>query len=248
MFTVDERERLREELVEAARADERITGVALTGSASIGQEDQWSDIDLAFGVHVDRLEATIADWTARMYRDNAAIHHLDVRAHSSLYRVFLLPGTLQVDLAFTPAPDFGARAPTFRLLCGTAHDLPSPKPTAATQYVGMIWLYALHARTSIARRRLLQAEHMITGIRNQACALACRRHQLPSADGRGLDGLPRETTSAIAGSLVRSIDITELRRAFGAVLAFAAREIAYAEPALWDRLADPFENFALSTE
>ena len=112
----------------------------------------------------------------------------------------------------------------------------------------MTWLYALHARTSIARRRLLQAEHMIAAIRHQACALACLRHQLPSANGRGLDGLPRGTTSAIADSLVRSIDLTELRRAFGAALALAAREIAYAEPTLWDRLADPFENLASSTE
>ena len=116
--------------MDAARADERFTGVALTGSASIGQEDQWSDIDLAFGVHVDRLDAAIADWTARMYRESAAIHHVDVRARSSLYRVFLLPGTLQVDLAFTPARTSGRWGRPFASLVAerTTCTYPSPRP------------------------------------------------------------------------------------------------------------------------
>jgi hypothetical protein len=35
LFSVSERDRLRALLISAARADERITGIALTGSASI---------------------------------------------------------------------------------------------------------------------------------------------------------------------------------------------------------------------
>jgi len=50
MFTPQERTRLRDALVARARADERITGAALTGSASRDAEDRWSDIDLALGV------------------------------------------------------------------------------------------------------------------------------------------------------------------------------------------------------
>ena len=49
VFTPEERTRLRDALVARARADERITGAALTGSASRGAEDRWSDIDLALG-------------------------------------------------------------------------------------------------------------------------------------------------------------------------------------------------------
>lgn len=47
IFTAQERETLRAELVEAARKDGRIVGAAHTGSAAVGLEDRWSDIDLA---------------------------------------------------------------------------------------------------------------------------------------------------------------------------------------------------------
>ena len=50
MFTSEYRDRLRLELIAAARADERISGVAVTGSAAAEGQDAWSDIDLAFGV------------------------------------------------------------------------------------------------------------------------------------------------------------------------------------------------------
>jgi hypothetical protein len=121
MFTETERDELRAALVAAARADERITGAALTGSASVGNEDRWSDIDLAFGFAAGTdLGAAIADWTAVMYSDHGAVGQVDIISGAVTYRVFLLASTLQVDLAFAPAADFGAVAPTFRLLFGTA--------------------------------------------------------------------------------------------------------------------------------
>ncbi len=39
MFAPEYRNWLREELVEAARADKRITGAAVTGSSALGNED-----------------------------------------------------------------------------------------------------------------------------------------------------------------------------------------------------------------
>jgi hypothetical protein len=50
MYTSAQRDELRRELLVLARADPRITGGAMTGSASMDREDAWSDIDLAFGV------------------------------------------------------------------------------------------------------------------------------------------------------------------------------------------------------
>lgn len=50
MFTPKERGTLRTELLAHARNDPRITGAAVTGSASVAAEDRWSDIDVAFGV------------------------------------------------------------------------------------------------------------------------------------------------------------------------------------------------------
>ena len=99
MFTPEERAHLRTELLECASRDARITGAAITGSAAEEREDRWSDIDLAFGVaDAAELPSVLSDWTARMYDQHLALHHLDVKSGAWIYRVFLLPSTLQVDL------------------------------------------------------------------------------------------------------------------------------------------------------
>jgi hypothetical protein len=245
MYTPDERARLLAVLVAAARADERITGAALTGSAALGAEDLWSDIDLFLGIAAEAdLSPAIADWTALMYRDHAAVHHLDVKRGATLYRVFLLPSTLQVDIAFALGAEFGAMAPTFRLLFGTEHQrVPAPPPDPV-QLAGMGWLYALHARSSLARGRAWQAEYMISGVRDHVLALACLRHGVPAVQGRGLDRLPPEATAAAAGALVRSLDADELSRAFRVATEALLTEIGHVDAGLAARLADPLRELA----
>src|SRR5258706_11716383 len=112
MFTLDERESLRSELLERAAKDQRISGAAVTGSAAASREDRWSDIDLAFGVKdLGELSNVLSDWTTHMYDRHQALDHLDVTAGAGVFFVFLLPRTLQMDLAFvSPAgfPGFGA--------------------------------------------------------------------------------------------------------------------------------------------
>src|SRR4051794_14962619 len=99
MFTPEDRTRLRDALVAAARADPHIIGAALTGSAALGAEDRWSDIDLALTVAGGAdTGQVVADWTERMYREGGAIDHLAVYLGETLFRVFLLASTLQVDI------------------------------------------------------------------------------------------------------------------------------------------------------
>jgi hypothetical protein len=99
MFTPEQRASVRADLLEYAAKDYRVSGAAITGSAAIESEDKWSDIDLAFGL-ADAADqaAVLSDWTSYMYEKHLALHHLDVTAGAWIYRVFLLPGTLQVDL------------------------------------------------------------------------------------------------------------------------------------------------------
>src|SRR5580704_8925811 len=153
MFTAEERDRLRSGLLEHAARDRRISGAAITGSAAAGREDRWSDIDLAFAVgDAGELPDVLSDWTAHMYRQHLALDHFDVISGAWIYRVFILTSTLQVDLAFVPAAEFRALAPTFLLMFGKANDpqhVPSPPPR---DLIGLGWLYALHARSCIARR------------------------------------------------------------------------------------------------
>jgi predicted nucleotidyltransferase len=81
MFTPEERAHLRSDLLDYASRDSRISGAAITGSAAEEREDPWSDIDLAFGVFdAAELPNVLFDWTARMYHQHLALHHLDVKS------------------------------------------------------------------------------------------------------------------------------------------------------------------------
>ena len=237
MFNPEERARLRSDLLEHAAGDPRISGAAITGSAAAGREDRWSDIDLAFGIHnADELPRILGDWTAHMYGRHGALHHLDVKSGAWTYRVFLLASTLQVDLAFVHAEDFRALRPTFRLVAGKANEPRHISPPEAAQLIGLGWLYALHARSCIARGRLWQAKYMISGVRDHALALACLRRGLPTSEGRGFDSLPKEVAAQFEGAIVRRLEPEELLRAFRAVVSGLLEEIHAADAELAEQL------------
>jgi dTDP-4-amino-4,6-dideoxygalactose transaminase len=64
MFTIEQRDHLRDYILEIARADPRVTAGALTGSMAVGAGDERSDIDVAFGIaEGTSLEAVLDDWT-----------------------------------------------------------------------------------------------------------------------------------------------------------------------------------------
>jgi len=179
-----------------------------------------------------------------MYEKHLALHHLDVVAGLWIYRVFLLPETLQVDLAFVPATEFRPLAPTFRLIFGTANEprtFPLPTPSGI---VGLGWLYALHARSCIARKRLWQAEYMVSGVRDHALALACIRHGLPAVHGRGIDRLPKEVTAQFESALVQQMSTPELSRAFRVAVEGFRAEVQAADEKLGERLQETLASIS----
>lgn len=246
MYSNNERIQMRERLICRALADPRFRGVALCGSAAVDREDIWSDIDLMFGVApAADFSATVADWTADMYHMFGSLHHVELATGSTVYRAFLLPGTLQVDLNFVPADDFRAHGPKFRLLSGSAGEQlpPVPAPTL-DHYAGMGWLYAMQARSCIGRGKLWQAERMVAGIREQALALACLRHGLPVLHGVGVDELPQPLLTAYADCLVGAIGAAELDRAFRAVVTRLLEEVDEVDPELHKRFAGTLMSLA----
>ncbi len=245
MFSAEHRDRLREQIIAAARADKRITGAAMTGSAALGDEDEWSDIDLFFGVgDADELAAAMAGMTELMYREHDALHHFDVVAGPATYRVFLMASTLQVDLAFTPASSFGAVTPSFKVLFGEPVGREHYEPPAAMSLLDYGWLYALHARSSIERGRVWQAEYMLGMVRDQVLAAACVRHGLPWREARGMDRLPGDEKHRFEAALARSLDPGELRRALKAVIDCLVDEIAQADAKLAARIEPVLKELA----
>lgn len=246
IFTPEHRDTLRDTLLAAAHADPRITAIAITGSGAMpGRLDRWSDIDLAFGIDAhSNVQAVITDWTTRLYDHHAAVHHQDFPFPPWLYRAFLLDNTLQVDLAFVEAAEFRALAPdTFHLVKGNASEpitnQPSPPPH------GMAWLYAVHARSAIARNHAWQAEYMISALRDQAFTLACLRHGLPAAHAKGISQLPADLQKAFESALVRSLDPAALSQALAAAIDLYCHELQHADPPLASRLNKPLRTIAL---
>lgn len=247
VFTTQQREQLRAELVAAAKVDARIAGAAHFGSAALGLQDRWSDIDLGLCL-ADKapLDDVLGDWTARMYRDHAAVATYDVKRGEILYRVFLLDNTLQIDLSFWPATEFRAVGPKFNLIFGVAQEPVSPPVPDSKDLIGMAWLYALHVRSSVARSRLLQAEHMLSGMRDNVLALMCKRQGLAAVQGRGLDDLPNEQKARAAESLARSLEPAELIRAFSVTMAALLEELRCADSDLTAQLQSPLNKIVNS--
>jgi predicted nucleotidyltransferase len=239
MFMSGERAQLRSELLEFGKKDTRITGAAITGSLAADNEDEWSDIDLAFGVlNTTEIPNVLSAFTEQLYQAHSVLHHFDVKSGQWTYRVFLFANSLQVDLALVGTDEFRALAPSFRLVFGTANEPRHIPPPEASDLIGMGWLYALHVRSAIARNRLWQAEYMIHGMRDQALALACVSRGLPATHGRGFHLLPGKVITQFQSSLVRELTQRELLRAFREVTDAFLSEIKYADPQLGQRLRD----------
>jgi hypothetical protein len=223
VFTVEERDRVRDRLLSLAEDDPDVAAAAITGSYAVGRSDEWSDVDLAFGIRSD-VSSALARWTEIVDREFGVIHLWDLPAAATIYRVFLLPDWLQVDIAFTPAAEFGARGPNWRTVFGDTveHDVPQPSPN---EFIGWGWVLARHARVCIERARRWQALWCIDAVRDNAFALACLRLGYPTRFARAADDLPSELTTPAEGTLIRSLDEAELRRALSAVIDVFAREL-----------------------
>lgn len=174
-----------------------------------------------------------------MHTDHGAVDHLDVWSQATLYRVFLLTSSMQVDLSFSPGDSFAATGTSFRLLFGDANRPRPSSPPKPEALIGMGWLYALHARSSIARGRDLQALHMINGVRDHVVSLACLRHGLPTHQGRGVDDLPADIVASIARTLVRGLGRSELSTAFANAITVLIAEVEQIDPGLASRLCEP---------
>jgi hypothetical protein len=231
MFTAEERDAVRRRLLEVAEGDSAVAGAAVTGSQAVGGSDRWSDIDLAFGI-AGPLDEAVRRWTHLLYEDFAAVHHWDLPSGSTVYRVFLLPGLLEVDLGFTPLADFGPRGPSWQLVFGSPVPPASAPDADPNTLAGLAWHHALHAWVCLERHRLWQAEQWIGLLRGQVIALACARLGLPTGYAKGAHRLPAEVTTPLAATLVRALDDTELRRALTAATTELAAELGRTDPAL----------------
>jgi hypothetical protein len=230
VFTVEQRDALRERLLRLAKEDERVVAGAAVGSLAVDGGDRFSDLDLTFGVSEHaRVADVLADWTRTLVDELDAVHLTDLERDPTIYRVFLLPDALQFDLSLTPAARFRPAGPRFRLLFGeTAGDLEASRPPLAGDLFGWGVIYALHARACIERGRLWQAEHYVGAVRDHALSLACLREGLPAVQARGYDELSADTLARLDDAHVGAVEPDALRKALAASVRALLREGAEA--------------------
>jgi hypothetical protein len=224
------------------------------GSLAVdGGGDRFSDLDLTFGI-ADRVPVTevLDDWT-RLAGELGAVTLAGLERGLTIYRVFLFPGALQLDLSMTPAAEFRPYGPRLRLVFGhAAADEPGGYPPPGSLFIdtpavardifGWGVIYALHTRACIERRRVWQAGHYVGAVRDHALSLACLRHGVVAVQARGYDELPAEILAEFTRTLVGAAEPGTLRVALAASVTALLREGAQvpvpAAEAVAERLAD----------
>jgi hypothetical protein len=236
MFTVEQRDAVRERVRRLGEEDERVVAGAAVGSLAVeGGGDRYSDVDLTFAIAdgVPILEV-LDDWTRTLADAFDAVRLVDLERGPTTYRVFLLPDLLQLDLSMTPAARFRPAGPRFRLLFGetaggeaetsVAGDLFINTPAVAWDIFGWGVIYALHSRMCIERGRVWQAEHYVGALRDHGLSLACLREGLFPGQARSYDDLSAETLSRFEGTHVGAVDPGALREALAASVRALMRE------------------------
>jgi hypothetical protein len=243
VFTPEERAAVRDRVLSLAREDPRVSGGAITGSGSVGAEDEWSDVDTSFGVvdGVDPLEV-LDDWTRVLDAELRFVHWWDLRHGGTIYRVYLLPSSLELDIAVTPAAEFAQRGPRFKLVFGEAGELREQPEPKLDETIGLGWLAAIVTRFAIERGKPWQALFFVNLLRDQALGLACIRHRLPPEYARGADLLPPEVIGRYEDTVPRSLQTSELRRALAAATTVFLGEVGEANPRLSTRLGHTLQD------
>jgi hypothetical protein len=226
VFTVEQRDALRERVLTLAEEDDRVVAGAVVGSLAVDSADRFSDLDLTFAIAA-QVADVLDDWTRTLVDELDAVQLADLERGPTTYRVFLLPDALQLDLSMTPATAFRPAGPRFRLLFGEtaasevatppiAGDLFIPTPPVEGPIFGWAVIYALHARACIERGRAWQAEHYVGAVRDHALSLACLRQGLPAVQARSYDDLPAETLTRFEAAHVGTVEPAALRSALAA--------------------------------
>ena len=175
------RQDVRQRMLLAAAADERVSGVVDYGATAAGRADRWSDLDLALFVRNADLPTFERDWPAWAAQFGPLLlAYVGGVGHPwAIYDADPLP--LRVDLAFYPeaglqevcswplAPERAADIVLFDdtggALTSAAQTLvgkslaPRDPARAFTQVAGDFWYYLLRTYTKIGRGDLWAARH-----------------------------------------------------------------------------------------
>jgi predicted nucleotidyltransferase len=214
-FTPEQRQATLDRLLAAFETDDRIAGVIVVGSGSVGFGDAYSDIDLDVVMHAaDDVAPVVADWTARIGEMFDVWGRFGVDyAPDSFLRGYLLENYLELDIGFVHLGNLAAGKWRWRVAfdrSGQIEDIQQRTwaahqgPDVRAEYdkaVGSIWHYVLHVAVAARRGTIWRALHDLDTVRQMAIAMAGLRHELNVKRARYADELPAEFRAALERSL-----------------------------------------------
>ncbi|MFL6239143.1 MAG: hypothetical protein ACJ735_06595 [Actinomycetes bacterium] len=142
-------------------------------------------------------------------------------------------------MSFWPNETFAAHGQELRLVFGEANAPVDAAAPSTAAMLGMAWLHALHARSSLARGRLWQVLYTVNGVREHVVQLACVRHALPFSQGRGVDDLPKPLVEALTPAVPQTVEHASLVRAFEHTIHLLLAEAMELDPVAGVRLRAP---------
>ena len=86
LFSVSDRDGIREHVLQLAKFDQRIVAGAVVGSLALSKGDRWSDLDLTFAVAEEfSIFEVLEDWTLNLVKNFDAAHLFDLPSGASIY-------------------------------------------------------------------------------------------------------------------------------------------------------------------
>jgi hypothetical protein len=179
VFDIEDRDRVRDRVLDIASSDPRVVAGAVLGSLAHGEGDRWSDLDLMFAVADDvPITAVLEDWSQTVVREFGAIQLFDLASGPIIYRVFLFRSAWSL-ICRSRQPPSSARAgqsssycsatlvkswtnhPSQRMNCsGTASTTPSMHESPSSE-VGTGRLSTGSARYATRHSALLVADGVL---------------------------------------------------------------------------------------
>ncbi len=226
LFTECERQQVLDWLLEDLRADERVAGIVIAGSGSVGFRDRFSDIDLCVAVfNEDEKEAVFTDWKKRL-EEKFSILHMCETSNSVVHSGFiLLSGFLGVDMFFTSIDKLHARRESWAVAWDRTSKMveimqrtwENRKRTDPRRFyqerLDYVWHFIISCAVAVRRGWYWEAVETIGIIRSQAVELAFLCMDMEPKQHHKLDQLPPEFLSRLEGALVKSVGAGEIIRA-----------------------------------
>ncbi len=210
MFSVSFRDEVREKIIEKAKSDQRIVSAAAIGSYAGGVVDRWADIDLSFGIDESYAIGELIDvFTDYIENELKGEVLFNVTQGNTIYRVFLLPGCLQVDLSFTPDNEFGPKGPHFKLLFGHQHEKQKKKiPDPIHEPFGLMVHHLLRTKVCAERNQLQRADIWLGKAKNYVLELLLNNSNEGEEDSKS--DLKKELSITIRNPLSAELDKEEI--------------------------------------